>query len=50
MALLDEARRAQSYTKCRIVSSKITIKPLMIHSVKPFKLDSREIKRTHSCN
>ena len=50
MALLDEARRVQSYTKCRIVGNKVTIKPLVIHSVKPFKLDSREIKWTHSCN
>ena len=44
MALLDEARRVQSFIKCRLVGNKITIKPLMIHSVKAFKLDSREIK------
>ena len=49
VALWDEARRVQSYNKCRIVGNKITIKPLMIYSVKPFKIDSREIKWTHSC-
>ena len=50
MALIDEARGVQSYTKCRIVGNKITIKHLMIHSVKTFKIDPRVIKRTHSCN